>query len=79
MSFCLICNCVRCNAFQCGIGEGDCDGNEDCQNGLICEEDNCDFSDSDDCCILRPEVCTGEKDCCSVDVPVLIFFVCLFV
>ena len=25
----------------CGLGEGDCRGNEDCEAGLICGVDNC--------------------------------------
>ncbi len=42
--------------FKCGVGEGDCDGDETCAEGLICGSSNCDltkprFDDGDDCCI----------------------------
>jgi len=39
----------------CGFGEGDCDKDEDCKEGLICGEDNCNgsgFDSTDDCCVL---------------------------
>ena len=36
----------------CGIGEGDCDGNDQCLGDLICGEDNCgsEFPSNADCC-----------------------------
>ena len=54
--------------FKCGLGEGDCDKNEECETGLICGRDNCPsefgFGDSsDDCC--RLDICfSGDDDCC---------------
>jgi len=43
---------------HCGIGEGDCDDDDECQDGLKCGENNCDwdkhktgaFYANDDCC-----------------------------
>ena len=38
---------------QCGVGEGDCDNDSDCQSGLVCGENNCVgnvFDSGDDCC-----------------------------
>ena len=37
---------------KCGIGEGDCDNDDECQEGLICVEKSCDskFADDDACC-----------------------------
>jgi len=38
---------------NCGIGEGDCDTDDDCQSGLVCGRDNCvgeGFDSTDDCC-----------------------------
>merc|ERR1712141_576402 len=38
----------------CGAGEGDCDFDTDCSEGLICGENNCEgetFDDTDDCCV----------------------------
>ena len=37
----------------CGVGEGDCDSNNDCSEGLVCGKDNCQgvgFDATDDCC-----------------------------
>merc|ERR1712150_77841 len=42
-------------------GEGDCDTDEDCKEGLICGKDNCNgssFDSTDDCCTLDK---TGVK------------------
>merc|ERR1711970_1695775 len=39
----------------CGLGEGDCDTDADCSQGLICGKDNCQgtgFDSTDDCCML---------------------------
>ena len=41
---------------KCGIDEGDCDNDNDCQDGLVCGSNNCsnksgdDWESSDDCC-----------------------------
>ena len=39
---------------KCGVDEGDCDWNSDCQDGLVCGIDNCpdkpSFDNTDDCC-----------------------------
>ena len=38
----------------CGVDEGDCDGNDDCRNDLVCGSDNCPDSQGNstttDCC-----------------------------
>ena len=37
----------------CDVGEGDCDRDSDCLEGLICGKDNCvgnTFDTTDDCC-----------------------------
>ena len=37
----------------CGEGQGDCDGNDDCNTGLVCGNNNCmgsSFDSLDDCC-----------------------------
>jgi len=50
---------------KCGVGEGDCDSDSDCQSGLVCGVDNCSgsgFDSTDDCC-YRP--CTGGDSCCT--------------
>jgi len=44
---------------RCGIGGGDCDQNGDCENGLICGEDNCktwhpQAHQAADCCMEDP-------------------------
>merc|ERR1712126_664692 len=45
---------------KCGQWEGDCDTNNDCQEGLECGTDNClwtfyeSFQRDDDCCQLPP-------------------------
>jgi len=54
---------------RCGIGEGDCDEDMDCERGLVCGRDNCrawgsGFDSTDDCC---REPCDGEDSCCSRD------------
>jgi len=58
----------------CDVGEGDCDGDKECQAGLTCGSDNCPWGDSDDCCMgtkapthLR---CKGiDNGCCTEDNP----------
>jgi len=54
---------------RCGIGEGDCDEDMDCERGLVCGRDNCrawgsGFDSTDDCC---RDPCDGEDSCCSRD------------
>ena len=43
-----------CNCNTCSVNEGDCDSNDECQDGLVCGSNNCQASlgfDSDvDCC-----------------------------
>ena len=39
---------------QCGVGEGDCDSDADCNPGLVCGKANCvgsGFDATDDCCM----------------------------
>merc|ERR1712159_455656 len=35
----------------CGLGEGDCDSDNECAGSLTCGNDNCPWGDGDDCCI----------------------------
>ena len=37
---------------RCGIGEGDCDEDNDCYGSLVCNNDlnNCAWGGNDDCC-----------------------------
>ena len=44
---------------RCGVGEGDCDSDADCLDGLLCGTGNCPstrsaFWDSDDDCCYKP-------------------------
>merc|ERR1711962_266925 len=44
---------------RCGVGQGDCDRDSDCQDGLICGNDNCrsfipGVPPRADCCIKKP-------------------------
>ena len=46
---------------KCGEWEGDCDSNSDCQEGLICGDNNCprkygDNWDFDDDCCFKPDL-----------------------
>ena len=34
----------------CDVGEGDCDSDSECMDGLTCGDDNCPWGDGDDCC-----------------------------
>ena len=48
---------------RCGEGEGDCEDDDECEEGLVCGEDNCkkfsdDFHEEDDCCVEHYD---GEK------------------
>ena len=49
-----------CNG-ECGVGEGDCDHNDDCAGNLLCGSNNCiglTFEGSDDCCYVSIETNT---------------------
>lgn len=35
----------------CDLGDGDCDRDSDCAEGLVCGKDNCPWGDKDDCCM----------------------------
>ncbi len=56
--------------FQCGVGEGDCENDQECQDGLKCGSNNCDisgnprFDETDDCCEPLPR-CYGQDNCCT--------------
>ena len=45
---------------NCGVGEGDCDTDSECDAGLLCGSDNCKSFDSSwfysdfDCCVPNP-------------------------
>ena len=49
--------------FPCGVGEGDCDNDNECEEGLKCGDDNCnpcpegmdcsEFETDDDCCVPK--------------------------
>lgn len=50
----------------CGVGEGDCDNDNDCTGDLVCGKDNCGngFPKLFDCCI-KPKKCSGiDWSCC---------------
>ncbi len=58
--------------WQCGEGEGECKNDEDCWPALICGDNNCDWTNSNnsfdqfsDCCSDTPLVCQGGSSCCS--------------
>ena len=45
-------SCCR-TANQCGVGQGDCDSDADCNPDLVCGNNNCvgcGFDPQDDCC-----------------------------
>ena len=46
-------DCCRVDA-KCGQGLGDCDSDEECENGLVCKADGCgsDWPEGYDCCVL---------------------------
>ena len=49
--------CCSTKEEKCSIGEGDCDFDHDCKDGLTCGEDNCnsDFPGTEyDCCQKPP-------------------------
>jgi len=37
----------------CGLGDGDCDNDDQCAPGLYCANDNCAWGKNDDCCMER--------------------------
>ena len=41
------------SSHPCGMFEGDCDGDDECADNLVCGTDNCfnSFSSAADCCI----------------------------
>jgi len=53
----------------CGVNEGDCDSDSDCQEGLVCGKDNCvgdTFDSTDDCCKEDPcyvDPCLNGGEC----------------
>ena len=48
------------NTNPCGEDEGDCDSHDECNDGLICESNNCPFSlgfsSETDCCTIGKEL-----------------------
>ena len=57
-TFSLISGCTSTN--PCGIGEGDCDLNNDfCEGNLICYKDGCDGNGKINCC-YEPEPVDGR-------------------
>ena len=60
------------SGIPCGINEGDCDSNNECQNGLACGNDNCNYDPSLgfpsdlDCC-YHPTL--GDPDWCTISSP----------
>ncbi len=54
---------------QCGIGEGDCDSDDDCLGDLVCGDDNCAASDLPpglDPALFGGNGFSGSDDCCTV-------------
>ena len=51
----------------CDVGEGDCDSDDECMDGLTCGNDNCPWGDGDDCCMGKKK----PKSKC------VFFYVCL--
>ena len=60
-------NWACCNStMRCGLGQGDCDSDNDCGDGLECGTDNCNnfFPEADpeaDCCIKPGEAMNNFK------------------
>ena len=58
-------------AAPCGLGEGDCDTDEECEGPLVCGDNNCEGGDYKmDCCQAR--VCLAALngwDCCTASSP----------
>ena len=66
--------------YPCGEGQGDCDSDSQCKEGLKCGTDNCqeclggvdcsEFESGDDCCYDPAKVvCTGGDSCCTTEYP----------
>merc|ERR1719309_561783 len=65
----------KCSSYnKCGVGEGDCDKDVDCDDGLTCGENNCrgnQFNSKDDCCVAMSEEdseldLVGAVDCLDI-------------
>merc|ERR1719412_1331421 len=51
---------------QCGVNEGDCDSDVDCEGDLVCGTDNCNgpnFDSEDDCCTEKSEELEKFEQC----------------
>ena len=61
------------NDYLCGHHEGDCDHNNQCQNGFKCGTDNCPaalgFGSWTDCCYNQTLLNMGDAHFCTVDNP----------
>ena len=60
-------NCCS-EEFPCEVGQGDCDFNSQCQDGVVCGTDNCgaDFPPGFDCCGVCPAT-NNDADCCATN------------
>ena len=50
---------------KCEDGKGDCDRDNECQNGLVCGTDNCqgnEYEPSDDCCMPGTRIMRGQPE-----------------
>ena len=59
-----------CHCHSCSENEGDCDSNEECQNGLACGSNNCTATlgcDSEVDCCYQPTL--GDEDFCASEMP----------
>ena len=57
--------CVRNDVKMCGLGEGDCNHDHDCDGALVCGSNNCNkqgglWDLNDDCCQHR---CSAQSPC----------------
>ena len=56
---------------KCGLGEGDCDDDAECEGDLVCGDNNCnptldDFYVGSDCCVEPGNYsCNGGTSCCT--------------
>ena len=75
--FIFLSSAKKCEEGQCGSGEGDCDDDSHCKDGLKCGRNNCEglgFGPNDDCCYnpLNGETACGNKSfpkCCTEENP----------